>query len=258
MKYLFNLVLCIVLYTSSGVCEAAFESVNNSQLPGMSIGAIKSYGEFTVREELFASLKDSLRESMQYSKKLNLTEDFDGFLNIKGYQVPVNEFLNIVLIDAIARGKECSYNSAGPNVRQYVKAKGIKLDANNSSVYQLSPEYHNSLQMLKSNNDSRYILLCNIKDADFVTSKVSLKDKKVSLEVDYYLLDIDLNKVYEGHIDSTKQSGLIISLGYFNLKKNIEAPQLFQKIFTQVAKRLVDDIDSKAFPALKGGVIKNG
>lgn len=243
MKALMKFLFCILLFVPVIVCEGAFGSAEKEKLVPISIGVIKAYGNYTLKDNLFASFQDQFREKLQYGKQFRLNEKFNGSVMIKGHNVPVDDFFSVLLMDAIVNGNEYSYEYAGPTLKQFAKARGVTPKTTKRKLYQLSPDYFNILRTIRQNSDSKYLLLCNLKSAGL--------NYYAGMEVDYYLINLDKNEVFEGHVYASKNSS---TFSYFFVGAKYgerSGTELFQKLSEKISETIANDIDEEAIPALR-------
>lgn len=245
MKYI--LITLLLVFNCSGV-EAAFESITDNNVAPLSIGTVKSYGRYTVREDLFATLKDYLHEGLQNSTKFKLAEDYSGSVTIKGQNVSAESFFDVLLLDAIVRGKNYKHAEAGATLLNFAKAKGIVEGKNKSQVYSLSEEYLKYLNVLRANNQGKYIVLCNLIGA-YIEDCYS---GKIHVCIDFYLIDAEKNLVYEGRVYKKKSTTSVSGFMLFAKINNKDSTQVLQEVFEIIAKNIAEEIETKGLKALNG------
>ena len=271
------LILIMTIFCMSGVTFAGvFDS--NSTGPRILLAEVKGYGENELKPEFLEHFREILGDQMQMSKKIqvDLSRLSEGiFLNLDQQQ-PEDKLFSIIHMDAIAHSHLYRREFANAQMIRYgdsimgkkyyqddeQTAKRRKLEG---QPYNLTLNVDYMVKELAQKYNADYMLFVNLRDADvlrktggiFGTHTTeedivnSLRGKKVTFELEYYLINTKTGKVFEGQ-NSQKKSAVMknIVVGKEGVKTN--AAQLLTDILKQQAVQIVKVVENKCTKGFGG------
>ena len=273
MKRVFVLFAVIFLCTSTTV-NAAFEKSSNR--PIILLAEVKGYGEDELRPEFLSNFRESLGDEMQKSKifSVDLSRLSDGICLDLDKQAPEDKLFSLIHMDAIANGHLYRREFACSQMIRYgdsVKSKAYYQDDDKTAQrrklegkpYVLSTNITQIVIELGNKYGVDYLLFVNVRDADvfrktggiFGTHTTAeeiekgMRGKKVTFELEYYLINVKTCKVFEGQ-NAQKKTALMknVIIGKEGQKAN--ATQLLNEILKNQAHQIVKGIESKGLKTI--------
>lgn len=258
----------LMLICMSSAANAAFEKSNG---PTILLAEVKGYGEDELRPEFLANFREALGDQMQRSKVFNvdLSRLSDGTYLDLDKQEPEDKLFSLVHMDAIANGHLYRREYANAQMIRYgdsVKGKAYYQDDDKTAQrrklegkpYDLSSDIKQMAIELGNKYGVDYLLFVNVRDADvfrktggmFATSitaeelEKGMRGKKVTFELEYYLINAKTSKVYEGQ-NAQKKTALMrdVIIGKHGQKAN--ATQLLTEILKDQARQIVKGLETK-------------
>ena len=233
----------------------------NNFKPRLLMAEVASYGITELRPEVtenfYVVLSKILGENFNVeSRKL--------VANIGGEPVKNPEIFSTIHMDAITRGPFHNYETSNTNLKSYAdsnlgrqkrKAENKKYDG---KAYRLNLSLPAEIGKIGAAYDVDYIFFCNVRDIDAwrrigstyganPTVK-NLDGKKISVNLDYYLIEVKTGKVFTGQIadNRTKLTTNQIAKTY---GKNFNVNDMLNYFLTEQARKIQKNILDKGFKA---------
>ena len=265
----FFVLFAVILICMCDTANAAFEK--SSGKPTILLAEIKGYGEDELRPEFLANFRESLADEMQQSKIFNvdLSRLSDGIYLDLDKQNPEDKLFSFVHMDAIANGHLYRREFACAQMIRYgdsVKSKAYYQDDDKTAQrrklegkpYVLSSNITQMVIELGNKYGVDYLLFVNVRDADVfrktggifgthITAEEiekGMRGKKVTFELEYYLINVKTCKVFEGQ-NSQKKTALMRNVIIGKEGKKANATQLLNEILKDQAQQIVKGIESK-------------
>ena len=272
------IILCLMLlFCLSSTSFALFEQSSGSG-PKILLAEVKGYGENELKPEFLANFREALGDQMQQSQKMqvDLSRLSDGiYLNLE-QQNPEDKLFSIIHMDAIAHSHLYRRELANSQMIRYgdsilgkkyyqddaKTAQRMKLEG---QPYNLTSNVYYMVKELGEKYGVDYMLFVNLRDADVFRKtggifgthttaeeiEKSMKGKKVTFEMEYYLINVKTGKVFEGQ-NAQKKTALMknVLIGKEGQKTN--ATQLIMDILKDQAVQIVKLIENKGLKAIGG------
>ena len=255
IRLLIALVTVSSMLIGSGNAEAAFEKVKGfkgeSKLPGIVVCEVKSFGENALRQEFFYTFEELLEEQLYKCKRFRVEQRMmvDPVLD-DGTTLRLDPFFDTLHMNAIINGKEFEPEKANVELFNYYRSQSTKKHGE-QQVYYINNELKNHVQELGRKQGVDYLLFCNLKSVEvketdggalaLLGGSASAAGKKVSMDMDFYLINAKTGKVFEG-TSFTDKSSQKIALPFMNYGKTMTVEQMVQNVLETQAKRTVDII----------------
>lgn len=269
------LTVMMLLLCMSGTTNAAFEK--SAGLPTILLAEVKGYGEDELRPEFLATFREALGDQMQQSKifSVDLSRLSDGtYLDLE-QQNPEDKLFSFIHMDAIANGHLYRREFANAQMIRYgdsVKGKAYYQDDEKTAQrrklegkpYDLSSNITQMAIELGNKYNVDYLLFVNVRDADvfrktggiFGTHTTAeeiekgMRGKKVTFELEYYLVNTKTAKVYEGQ-NAQKKTALMKNVVIGKEGQKANATQLLMEILKDQAQQIVKGLESKGLKAIR-------
>ena len=269
MKSFAKILIALMILCIGGTSEAAFEKSSNGST--ILLAEVKGYGEDELRPEFLASFREALGDQMQQSKifSTDLSRLSDGtYLDLE-QQNPEDKLFSFIHMDAIANGHLYRREFANAQMIRYgdsIKGKTYYQDDNitaqrrklEGKPYSLSTNITQMAIELGNKYDVDYLLFVNVRDADvfkktggiFGTHTTAeelekgMRGKKVTFELEYYLVNVKTCKVYEGQ-NTQKKTALMKNVVIGKEGQKANATQLLMEILKDQAQQIVKGLENK-------------
>lgn len=268
MKKFFLTVMMMLLFMS-GTTSAAFEK--SASLPTILLAEVNGYGEDELRPEFLESFREALGDQMQQSTKfsVDLSRLSDGMYMALDKQAPEDKLFSFIHMDAIANGHLYRREFASTQMIRYgdsVKGKAYYQDDDKTAQrrklegkpYGLSSNITQMAIELGNKYGVDYLLFVNVRDADvfrktggiFGTHTTAeeiekgMRGKKVTFELEYYLVNVKTCQVYEGQ-NAQKKTALMKNVVVGKQGQKANATQLLTEILKDQAQQIVKGLESK-------------
>lgn len=269
------LTVMILLLCMSGMTNAAFEK--SAGLPTILLAEVKGYGEDELRPEFLASFREALGDQMQQSKvfSVDLSRLSDGtYLDLE-QQNPEDKLFSFIHMDAIANGHLYRREFANAQMIRYgdsVKGKAYYQDDEKTAQrrklegkpYDLSSNITQMAIELGNKYNVDYLLFVNVRDADVFRKtggifgthtsaeeiEKGMRGKKVTFELEYYLVNTKTAKVYEGQ-NAQKKTALMRNVVIGQQGQMANANQLLMEILKDQAQQIVKGLEGKGLKAIR-------
>lgn len=246
-KLLLWIVITFFAIFQGNISFAAFEQDTN--LPSVAICEVKSYGETSLKPEFFATYEELLQEKLYDSKKLRIEPTMTGECVLAdGSTLHLDDFFTKVHMNAIVSGKEFDRESSCMQLMNYYDALAVK-PKHDKQVYYLSGELKSKVKQFGDAQNVDYLLFVNLKSVDVIIKNTSsallslqtTKGMKLKLDMDYYLINAETGKVFEGtsFTDKTTQVFNVIVAKY---GKQFTVQQLLHTLLEVQAERAANGI----------------
>lgn len=191
--------------------KAAFE-------PRLLMAEVAGYGNIELKQGVTQMFYGILAETLQ--KNFNV-ESRNLVANIGGEPINNAEIFSVIHMDAIVHGAYQNYDTSGAKLKNYANSvlgrqkKGGKTDKKTENkAYRLNTSLAAEVKKIGAAYGVDYIFFCNVRDIEFwrrvgssnLTTK-NLEGKKVTIDLDYYLVEVKSGKVFAGKI-SDKRTNL--------------------------------------------------
>ena len=269
MKFFTKILIAVMIFCIGGTANAAFEKSSNGKT--ILLAEVKGYGEDELRPEFLESFKEALGDEMQQSKifSTDLSRLSDGVYLDLDKQEPEDKLFSLIHMDAIANGHLYRRELANSQMIRYgdsVKGKAYYQDDEKTAQrmklegkpYELSANITQMAIELGNKYGADYLLFVNVRDADVFRKtggifgahttaeelEKGMRGKKVTFELEYYLVNVETCKVYEGQ-NAQKKTALMknILIGKEGQKAN--ATQLLTEILKDQARQIVKGLETK-------------
>lgn len=250
LRLLMALVTVSCMLIGSSNAEAAFEKVKGfqggSKLPGIVVCEVKCFGENALRQEFFYTFEELLEEQLHKCKKFRVEQRMmvDPVLD-DGTTLRLDPFFDKLHMHAIVNGKEFEPEKANAELFNYYRSQTTKKHGE-QQVYYINDELKNRVQELGRKQGVDYLLFCNLKSVEVKETDGgalalladSSEGKKVSMDMDFYLINAKTGKVFEG-TSFTDKSSSKIALPFMSYGKTMTVEQMVQNVLETQAKRTV-------------------
>ena len=263
------LAVAMILFCLSGTTNAAFEK--KTGLPTILLAEVNGYGEDALRPEFLASFREALGDQMQQSQifSVDLSRLSDGMFLDLDAQIPEDKLFSFIHMDAIANGHLYRREFANAQMIRYgdsVKGKAYYQDdaqtaqrrKQEGKPYELSANIRQMAIELGDKYGVDYLLFVNVRDADvfrktggiFGTHTTAeelekgMRGKKVTFELEYYLVNAKTGRVYEGQ-NAQKKVALMKNVIVGKQGQKANATQLLTEILKEQAQQIVKGVETK-------------
>ncbi len=252
--FLASFAFLILNVVASAPAYAIFEQ--DMSLPGVVVCEVESYGEDALRQEYFYTFEELLIDQLRSSKSFRVEQklNVDPVLD-NGEKVDLDYFFSIVHMDAIARGENFVQERSHMRLVRY--ARSIEGDLAKEGDYSVSLSLKETLKKIGELHHVKYLIFCNLKNVEVDLKKNiafyqrdDLKGMKLKMDMDYYLVNTENGKIFEGHsfADKTAQ---IIDVVVLKYGKSITVQQLLHTILERQAERAVEHFAAKGINAVE-------
>ena len=258
----FLLIVALIFFNFSSA-NAAFES--NADKPRILLGEVDSYGEYQLRTDFLQTFYETISAKLSESKKFRVEN------HIKNFEMPTEEdnLLSTIHMDAIANGRLYRRELASVKMMRYgdsIRSKQYYQDDAKTAErlklkgkpYSLTPKIFEEVQTLANEYNVDYMLFCNVVEADiwrktggiFATHNDGTygKDRRMTIEILYYLINTKTGQVYEGQYKN-KRTSLISNIIIGKAGDRLTVSQMVKDILDKQAEELAND-------AIKNGLNK--
>ena len=259
----------ILLCMNTSANAALFEKKISG--PTILLAEVNGYGEDELRPEFLESFREALGDEMQQSTvfSVNLERLSDGMFTALEQQQPEDKLFSFLHMDAIANGHLYRREYANAQMIRYgdsVKGKAYYQDDDKTAArrklegkpYDLSSNITQMAIELGNKYNSDYLLFVNVRDADvfrktggiFGTHTTAeeiekgMLGKKVTFELEYYLINVKTGKVYEGQ-NAQKKTAITKNVLIGKDGQKSSARQVLMEILKNQAKQIVKSLETK-------------
>ena len=254
MRKIFLATLTIIfLYT---LTVSAAPPQNNIK-PRLLMAEVEAYG--------ITELKPEVTENFYGVLSKILSEDFNVesrklVANIGGEPVSNTQIFSTIHMDAIAHGPFQNYDTSNTTLKSYAdsvlgkqrrKTETKKYDG---KAYRLNSSLAAEIRKIGAAYDVDYLFFCNVRDVDAwrrigaayganPTVK-NLNGKKISVNLDYYLVEVKTGKVFTGQISDNKTKLATNQLAKI-YGRNYTADDMLNYFLTELALKIQKNILDK-------------
>lgn len=238
------------------------------------LAEVQSYGDYELKPAFFQTLADKLAQLLSEQKVPLVYCDSADMTNENGRHSTGNasgtdETLSRIHMDAIVRGHQFNYGFAAAKLIRYADAAvGRKHFYDDAAVkawreqptqlYHLTPAVQDQAQRVAKQNGAKYLLFVNVKDVDvrlkhtmFAThTERETRGKKMKAALDYYIVNTETGKVYEGHCDN-KKTAQMLNLAIVQTGKGMSVDEMLNQVMEAQAGDVTNDFCRNGFPAVK-------
>ena len=267
----------MLLFCLSSTSFALFEQSSGNG-PRILLAEVKCYGENELKPEFLANFREALGDQMQQSKKfqVDLSRLSIGEYLDLDQQEPEDKLFSIIHMNAIAHSHLYRRELANTQMIKYgdsilgkkyyqddaKTAQRMKLEG---QPYDLTATVYYMVKELAEKYGVDYMLFVNLRDADVFRKtggifgthttaediEKSMKGKKVTFEMEYYLINVKTGKVFEGQ-NAQKKTALMKNVVVGKEGQKTNATQLITDILKDQAVQIVKLIESKGLKAVGG------
>ncbi len=269
MKLFIKILIAMMILCTGSTSQAAFEK--SSSGPTILLAEVKGYGEDELRPEFLENFREALGDEMQQSKVFatDLSRLSNGTYLDLDAQEPEDKLFSLIHMDAIANGHLYRRELANAQMIRYgdsVKGKAYYQDDEKTAArmklegkpYTLSTNITQMAIELGNKYGVDYLLFVNVRDADvfrktggiFGTHTTAeelekgMRGKKITFELEYYLVNVKTCKVYEGQ-NAQKKTALIRNVVVGKSGQKANATQLLTEILKDQADQIVKGLETK-------------
>ena len=259
-KFLIPFTAILILCVS--VSAAPKTSTPNTP-PRLLIAEITNYSVNDLKPEVannfYSVLADVLKEDFNVESRRLIA-------NIGGEPISNVEIFSTIHMNAIVHGPFYRYETSSVTLKNYAdsilgkqRGKTSTTKKNDGKAYRLSTSLISDVKKIGAIYGVDYLLFCNIRDIDAwrkiggayganPTTK-NLDDKKIQVDMDYYLVEVKTGKVFAGQISDkkTKLTKKILTQRY-GAKYNVN--HMLNYLLTEQALKIEKNILDKGFKAL--------
>lgn len=195
------------------------EAASNEKVtvePRLLIAEVTDYGKIELKAGVTQMFYGILAETLQNNFNV---ESRQLVANIGGEPIKNAEIFSVIHMDAIAHGPYHNYDTSSNTLKNYAdsvlgRRKGSKSDKKSENkAYRLNTSLAAEVRNIGSVYGVDYIFFCNVRDIEFwrrvgssnLTTK-NLEGKKVTIDLDYYLVEVKSGKVFAGQISDKRTS----------------------------------------------------
>lgn len=242
--------------------------------PKILIGEIQSYGDYELKADYFDDFADKLSRQLK-DQKLALA--FRGNANMtneggrhNGADADIEDVkLSQIHMDAIVRGHQYERGFAAAKLIRYgdaVLGRRYFFDTEKIEAwrkqpdmpYRLSPDRQADAQAIADRYGAGYLLFCNIDDVDVRLKHTMFashtdresRGKKIRTSLDYYLVNAQTGKVYEGHCENKKTSQMM-NFAVVKFGKGMQVENMLNEIMEAQVTDIVKDLTKKGMQAVQ-------
>ncbi|MBQ7197713.1 MAG: hypothetical protein IJS29_00460 [Selenomonadaceae bacterium] len=250
-----------ILILCASVSAAPKNSTPNTP-PRLLIAEITNYSVNDLKPEVvdnfYSILADVLKEDFNVESRRLIA-------NIGGEPISNVEIFPTIHMNAIIHGPFYRYETSNVTLKNYAdsilgKQRGKSTaKKNDGKAYRLSTSLISDAKQIGAIYGVDYLLFCNIRDIDAwrkiggayganPTTK-NLDDKKIQVDIDYYLVEVKTGKVFAGQISDkkTKLTKKILTQRY-GAKYTVN--NMLNYLLTEQALKIEKNIFDKGFKAL--------
>ena len=238
------------------------------------IGEIQSYGDYELKADYFDDFADKLSRQLKDQK---LAQAFRGNANMTNEGGRHDEAgadtedarLSQIHMDAIVRGHQYERGFAAAKLIRYGDAvlgrryffDTEKIEAwrkQQDMPYRLGPERQAEAQAIADRYGASYLLFCNIDDVDVRLKHTMFashtdresRGKKIRTSLDYYIINAQTGKVYEGHCENKKTSQMM-NFVLVKYGRGMQVENMLNEIMEAQVTDIVKDLMKKGMQAVK-------
>ena len=268
MKLFTKILIVLMILCINVTSEAAFEKSSGKTIL---LAEVKGYGEDELRPEFLASFREALGDEMQQSKSfsVDLSRLSDGVYLALEKQESEDKLFSLIHMDAIANGHLYRREFACSQMIRYadsVKGKAYYQDDEETVLrrksegkpYELSANITQMAIELGKKYGADYLLFVNVRDADVfrktggifgthITAEEiekGMRGKKVTFELEYYLINVKTCRVYEGK-NAQKKTTLMKNIVIGKSGQKANATQLLTEILKDQVHQIVKGLEIK-------------
>ena len=236
--------------------------------PGILIGEVASYGDYSLQPFFFENLRDLLTERLQGCGKFRVETRRTGGTDVPNAE---DEAFSLVHMDAIVHGHQFRREMGGARIIRFadsVLGREHFLDEDRleswrkkpDDPYRLSPEAAEAARRLGAAYGAEYILFCNMYDVNIMLNRslfnapvedTEWRAKEIMASMNFYLVDAKTGRVFEGH-NRTEKRGQIIDIVIGQYGKGFTVEQLLYCVLEYQTDRTVKKILSTGLKAVSG------
>ena len=232
-----------------------------TKIPRLLIAEVTSYGVFELKPEVPAQfyeiISDALKEDFNVESRRLIA-------NLGGEPISNTEIFSTIHKDAIVQGPFYRYETSNSTLKEYARYIGKqnrkppkKYD---NKAYRLSISLNSEIKNLGAIYGVDYFFFCNVRDMDawrqLKSSRAtaptvkSLEGKKVSVDLDYYLVEVSTGKVFAGQI-SDKRTSLNKGKIQAIYGRNYNVDSMLKFALVDLAQRIEKNIFERGFKAFR-------
>lgn len=251
----------ILIFFMASVSAAPKNSTPNTP-PRLLIAEITNYSVNDLKPEVadnfYSILADVLKEDFNVESRRLIA-------NIGGEPISNVEIFPTIHMNAIIHGPFYRYETSNVTLKNYAdsilgKQRGKSTaKKNDGKAYRLSTSLISDVKQIGAIYGVDYLLFCNIRDIDAwrriggayganPTTK-SLDDKKIQVDIDYYLVEVKTGKVFAGQI-SDKKTKLTKKFLTQRYGAKYTVNNMLNYLLTEQALKIEKNIFEKGFKAL--------
>ncbi len=239
--YFLTLIFYFLTAAQSAAAKPFFSA--DTGLPGIVVCEVNGYGENPIRQELYFSLRDLLLDQLYSSGKCRV----EPRLTIEpvlanGEKVNLDQFFSQIHMDAISHSAHFEKSEANPSLRDY--SASIPKTNSGSDVYFISGNLREKVREIGAAHQVKYLLFCNLRNVELEGSEgIDLPNFhlspgfKLNIKLDYYLINSETGKVFEGR-ETASKSSQSLSIGGLNIGHEMTVEAMFHKVLYKMAKKI--------------------
>ena len=264
-----------LIFMSNTSFAAIFDKASNSNGPKLLLAEVKGYGENELKPEFFANFREQLGEQLQdsgvFQVELRLSDGANMDLD---QQSPEDKLFSIIHMDAIAHSHLYRREFASSQMIRYgdsIMGKKYYQDDEQTArrmkqegmPYFLTTNVITMVNELGQKYNADYMLFVNLRDADvfrktggiFSTHTTqddvikSMLGKRVTVDMEYYLVNTKTGKVFEGQ-NAQKKTAVITNALIVKNGVKTSAAQLLHDILGNQAQQIVKLVTTKGLRAV--------
>ena len=262
MKKIFFIALTAILFFCMASVNAAPKTLPNTP-SRLLIAEIRNYSVNDLKPEVadnfYSVLADVLKEDFNVESRRLIA-------NIGGEPISNVEIFPAIHMNAIIHGPFYRYETSSVTLKNYADSilgkqhgKSSTVKKNDGKAYRLSTSLISDVKKIGAIYGVDYLLFCNIRDIDAWRriggayganpDTKNLDDKKIQVDIDYYLVEVKTGKVFAGEISDkkTKLTKKILTQRY-GAKYTVN--HMLNYLLTEQALKIEKNILDKGFKAL--------
>ena len=243
------------LYTMT----ASAATVQSNVKPRLLMAEVENYGLTELKPEVTANFYNVIAEI--FAKEFNV-ESRRLVANIGGEPISNTEIFSTIHMDAISHGPFPNYDTSNVKLKNYSNSifgkRKIENKKYDGKAYRLNATLTSEIRKIGEAYDVDYLFFCNVRDIDAwrrigstygsnPTPK-NLEGKKISVNIDYYLIEVKSGKVFTGQI-SDKRTKLSSSQLTKIYGRNYNVNDMLNYVLTEQALNIEKNILDKGFKA---------
>lgn len=260
--YILCLVACIIMPPSVTYADGF---MNGASKHTILLAEVQSYGDYELKSEYFQTFADKLIAAISEKGEFKaIGRNLSNMTNEAGRHdetaTPEDAMISKIHMDAIVHGHKFDYGFAAAKLIRYAdKTVGRNHFYDDDAVkawrsqpkvlYHLTPQVMEEARKISMKYGVEYLMFVNMKDVDvrlkhtmFASrTERETRGKKMKASLDYYIVNMQSGRVYEGHTDN-KKTAQLLNLAIVQLGKGMDVDMMLNQVMDTQVNDVVNDL----------------